>query len=67
MRHTGIDKRCYIAGRDMRELYEHNGRSCLEKGSDWSDEREDVVYVKCYFNVCSHYIVLVHMYVSRAV
>jgi hypothetical protein len=51
MRYTGIDKRCYIAERSMRKLYEHNDRLCkvrsrLEKGSDWSDEREDVVFVK---------------------
>jgi len=35
----------------MRELYEFNDslwkmKSRVDRGSDWSDDREDVVYVK---------------------
>jgi hypothetical protein len=47
----------------MTELHECNDRLCkmksrIDKGSDWSDGREYVVYVKLHFNVRSHYIVV---------
>jgi len=33
-------------------------KSRIDKGSDWSDDREDVVYVKLHFILRSHYIVV---------
>ena len=47
----------------MRELYEYNDRlwemkSRIDKGSDWSDERENILYVKLHFNVPFHCIVV---------
>jgi len=40
----------------MRELYEYNDRlwkmkSRVDRGSDWSVDREDVVYVKLHINI----------------
>jgi len=63
MRQTGIDKTEYIAGSGVRELYGCNDglwkmKGRIDKGSDWSDDREDVVYVKLHFIVRSHYIVV---------